>query len=231
MFTTTEEFRVVAEGKTIGTIPIDQTLAPGQTIIFSGRRWKILSIDTKARLLEVKATNAALPPRFGGDFSGVHDRVAEAMRSTLASHNVPVFLDAVARELLGEGRSAFIDLGLDRIATLQSGTDCALFPWVGSTKLDTFALALMSRGFEASPSGHIIEVANCNSSDISTTLREIAASPPPAGSDLAEHAAKLHREKYDHFLPDELLKAALAKERLDPESVPGVARRILNPAD
>jgi hypothetical protein len=76
-----------------------------------------------------------------------------------------------------------------------------------------------------------IEVANCNSSDIATTLRDIVASPPPAGSDLAEHAAKLHREKYDHFLPDELLKAALAKERLDPESVPDVARRILNPAD
>ena len=231
VFTTTEEFRVVADGKTIGTIPIDQTLAPGQTIIFSGRRWKILSIDTKARLLEVKATNAALPPRFGGDFSGVHDRVAEAMRSTLASNDVPVFLDAVARELLSEGRSTFIDIGLDRIATLQSGTDCALFPWVGSTKLDTFALALMSRGFEASASGHIIEVANCKSSDIATTLMEIAAAPPPAGSDLAEHAAKLHREKYDHFLPEELLKTALAKERLDPDSVPDVARRILNPAE
>jgi hypothetical protein len=59
----------------------------------------------------------------------------------------------------------------------------------------------------------------------------VVARPSPAGSDLAEHAAKLHQEKYDHFLPDELLNAALAKERLDPESVPGVARRILNPTD
>jgi hypothetical protein len=31
------------------------------------------------------------------------------------------------------------------------------------------------------------------------------------------------------ILPDELLKAAMAKERLDPESVPDVARRILAP--
>jgi ATP-dependent helicase Lhr and Lhr-like helicase len=130
---------------------------------------------------------------------------------------------------LAEGRSAFIDLGLDRTAVLQSGRDCALFPWVGSTKLDTFALALMSRGFEASASGHIIEVTNCSWSDMLATLKEIAALSSPAGSDLAEHAAKLHREKYDHFLPDELLKAALAKERLDPASVPEVARRILFP--
>jgi ATP-dependent Lhr-like helicase len=231
VFTTTEEFRVVAEGKTIGTIPIDQTLAPGQTIIFSGRRWKILSIDTKARLLQVKATHAALPPRFGGDFSGVHDRVAETMRTTLAETDVPVFLDTAGRELLDEGRSAYSDLGLDRTAVLQSGRDCALFPWVGSTKLDTFALALMSRGFEASGSGHIIEVANCSLSDVLSTLREIAAAAPPAGDELAEHAAKLHREKYDHFLPDGLLKAAIARERLDTASVPVVARRIIQPVD
>jgi hypothetical protein len=57
----------------------------------------------------------------------------------------------------------------------------------------------------------------------------MAESPPPVGDDLAEHAAKLHREKYDHFLPDELLKVALAKERLDPASVPDVARRISTP--
>ena len=52
-------------------------------------------------------------------------------------------------------------------------------------------LALMSRGFETSASGHIIEISNCSSSDVLTTLREIAGSPPPAGEDVAEHAAKI----------------------------------------
>jgi hypothetical protein len=66
-------------------------------------------------------------------------------------------------------------------------------------------------------------------SDIATALSEIAASSPPARSDLAKHAAKLHREKYYYFLPDELLKVAIAKVGLDSESVPSVARRIFNP--
>lgn len=57
-------------------------------------------------------------------------------------------------------------------------------------------LALISRGVETSASGNIIEISNFSSSDVLTTLREIAGSPPPAGADLAEHAAKLHREKY-----------------------------------
>ena len=125
----------------------------------------------------------------------------------------------------------FHGLGLDRRAILERGRGCILFPWIGSTKLDTFALALMNRGLEASASGHIIEVANCSAADVSATLSEMAASPPPAGQDLAQHAAKLHREKYDPFLPEELLKTALARERLDAASVPAVARRILDPTN
>ncbi len=134
VFTTTEEFRVRHRRQDHRDhFPSTRLWRRARPSFSADADGKSLSIDTKARLLEVKATNAALPPRFGGDFSGVHDRVAEAMRSTLASNDVPVFLDAVARELLGEGRSAFIDIGLDRIATLQSGTGLHPF-FLGSAR-------------------------------------------------------------------------------------------------
>lgn len=227
VFATTEEFRVIAEGKTSGTIPIDQTLAPGQTIIFGGRRWKILSVDTRSRVLEVKASDAAIPPRFGGGFAGVHDKVAETMWSILVGTNVPAYLDAIARELLKEGRSAFREAGLDQRSISQNGGGCFVFPWVGSVKLDTFALALMSRGFEASASGHVIEVANCNTIDLLEVLHEIATSAAPDGVELAKHAAKLQREKYDHLIPDELLMMAMAREHLDAAVVPDLATQIL----
>lgn len=230
VFKTADEFRIVADGKTLGTIPIDTNLVPGQTIIFNGRRWRILLIDPRARLVEVKATDAALPPSFGGEFSGVHDRVAAAMKDTLTKIDVPAFLDSGARQLLDEARAAFFDMGLDRTALLESGGDCTLFPWVGSIKLETFALALMDRGFDASATGHIIEMTNCGLADVAEVIREMAEASPPTGDKLARHAAKLYREKYDHFLPDDLLQAAMAVERLDAASIPGVARRILEPA-
>jgi hypothetical protein len=69
-------------------------------------------------------------------------------------------------------------------------------------------LALMSRGFETSASGHIIEISNCSSSDVLTTLREIAGSPP-AGEDLANTLLNFIVKNIDHFLPAERLKAAL----------------------
>jgi hypothetical protein len=59
-------------------------------------------------------------------------------------------------------------------------------------------------------------------------LGEMAHSEPIPCIDLAEYAAKLHREKYDSFLPDELLKAALAVERPDAESMPMVAQQIVD---
>jgi ATP-dependent helicase Lhr and Lhr-like helicase len=230
VFMTPEEFRVVAEGKALGTLPIDKTFAPGQTIIFNGRRWRILTVDPRARVIEVQPTKAALPPKFGGDFSGLHDRIPLTMKEILAKTDVPAFLDGKARELLEQGRRSFFDTGLDRRAIVEVGTDCSVFPWVGSVKLETFALALMVRGLEASAEAHVIEVRNCSVSDLGEILREMADSAPPAGEALARRAAKLHRAKYDPFLTEPLLQHALAEERLDPASVPGVARRILEPA-
>jgi ATP-dependent Lhr-like helicase len=170
VFVTPDEYRVVAEGKTLGTVPIDKMLVPGQTIIFSGKRWRILKVETRARLIEVQSAPSALPPRFGGDLSGVHDKVAAQMRSILMGTDVPPFLDDGARAMLAEARKAFSQLGLDRQTILQVGTGCIILPWVGSIKLETLALALMERGFEASPEGHTIEVSNCQSSALLEVL-------------------------------------------------------------
>jgi hypothetical protein len=69
-------------------------------------------------------------------------------------------------------------------------------------------LALMSRGFETSASGHIIEISNCSSSDVLDLLREIAGLPP-SGEDLANTLLNFIVKNIDHFLPDERLKTAL----------------------
>jgi hypothetical protein len=70
-------------------------------------------------------------------------------------------------------------------------------------------LALMSRGFETSASGHIVEISNCSSSG-----RFDRASGNPGHLRLPE---KIWRntllnfivKNIDHFLPDGRLKAAL----------------------
>ncbi len=154
VFQVEEEYRVVvAGGKTLGTVPLDATFAPGQTIIFNGRRWRIESIDPRAKVLLVSPTTTALPPRFDGGGAAIHDEVVAAMRRCLAGAPVPAFLDPGARALLEQGRRAFRADGLDRCSILQVKRDCVIFPWVGSLKLETLALALLARRFQASPCG------------------------------------------------------------------------------
>ncbi|ACS39432.1 DEAD/DEAH box helicase [Methylorubrum extorquens] len=228
VFQVDEEYRVVvAGGKTLGTVPLDTTLAPGQTIIFNGRRWRVESIDARAKVLLVIPTAAALPPRFGGDGAAIHDEVVAAMQRCLAGTHVPAFLDPGARALLEQGRQAFRADGLDRRSILQIKRDCVIFPWVGSLKLETLALALLARNFQASPLWHTVEVRDCSADDLRAVLSEMAASPPPDSEVLAVLAAKPAREKYDPYLTDALLTKAATAERLDAASIPAVARRIL----
>ena len=40
VFKTPEEYRIVVEGKTLGTLPVNSLVIPGQHIVFAGRRWK-----------------------------------------------------------------------------------------------------------------------------------------------------------------------------------------------
>jgi ATP-dependent Lhr-like helicase len=229
VFQTDEEYRVISGDRTLGTVPLDATLAPGQTIIFSGRRWRIESIDDRAKALVVAPTTAALPPQFGGDGAGVHDRVAAAMRACLSGTHVPPFLDAGARSLLDQARGTFFELGLDRGSIVEVGRDCVIFPWVGGTKLDTLALALMARGFKATPIRHAVEVRACSAESLRAIMTDMVREPPPDGAALARLSAKPLREKYDVYLTEDLLTAAMAMERLDAPALPMVARLVLEP--
>jgi ATP-dependent Lhr-like helicase len=44
-FAAAEEFRIVAGGKSLGTLPVSQVLTIGQRILFAGRTWKVEDID------------------------------------------------------------------------------------------------------------------------------------------------------------------------------------------
>ena len=195
VFETPEEYRIVHGTKTLGTYPVENMLAPGQTIIFAGRRWRILVINDDARAIEVTPTRAALPPTFGGGGGDIHDRIVATIQDVLKGTDVPVYLDGAAKGLLDEARSAFFELGLDRSAVLAVGKDVCLLPWVGTRKLETLALALLARGFKASPAGHAIFLNDCAVTGVHNALSALAASPAPEAAYLAERVAKPHRAK------------------------------------
>ena len=96
VFRTPEEYRIIAEGKPLGTLPIMMTLAPDMTIIFSGRRWRITGIHEKDKVIEVTRDPRGQPPRFEGAGGHIHDRIAEKMKEVLLCTDQPSYLDKCA---------------------------------------------------------------------------------------------------------------------------------------
>ncbi len=67
VFKTPEEYRLVSNGRDLGTLPIDNILSPGMMLIFSGRRWLVQEIHDREKVIMVKPAKAGVPAVFGGD--------------------------------------------------------------------------------------------------------------------------------------------------------------------
>jgi ATP-dependent Lhr-like helicase len=107
VFKTPEEFRLVADGKELGTLPIDNILTPGMLLIFSGRRWVVQEIHDLEKVILVKPAKSGVPPLFGGDPGMIHDRVIEKMFDILEGDFEPSYLDQAALRLLSEARATY----------------------------------------------------------------------------------------------------------------------------
>ena len=138
VFETAEDYRVVHGSRTLGTLPMTSVLVRGATLIFAGRRWTVLEVADREKLITVEPSSAGKAPMFsdkgGGDLD---DRVVRTMFELYRSVEEPAFLDAPARALLAEGRDAFARLRLADSALAAEGGSLWLFPWVGTLRLTT----------------------------------------------------------------------------------------------
>lgn len=226
IFETPEEFTVVAKGKTLGTVPVDTPLKPEDFIVFAGRRWKVLDIHDREKILQVEAAKGGKLLTFGGDPAPIHDRLAAETRSVFEADDEPAFLDNQALEHLRGGRGHYRARRLDAAGVLPEGERTLLFPWVGTRKSQTLALALAARGIKAQSWGLVV-VADALADEVLPALTDIASEPAPDPLDLAASVANKVRLKYDRFLDDALLDRQLASSVVDAATLPSVARGLL----
>jgi ATP-dependent Lhr-like helicase len=225
-FATPEEYRVLAGGRELGTLPVDFTLIEGMYLIFAGRRWRVEGIDEVHKIIEVAPASGGQPPRFGSSGSSIHDRVRERMKAIYGATSWPAFLDPVARDLLSEARENFRRFRLDELSLVRWGRDTVVFPWADDRVHATLALLLAARGFTVMPDGIALTVVGVDLGRVAQCLRDIAEAPTADPTELARMAPNKVREKYDYLLGDELLALAYASSQLDPVPAREVAARI-----
>lgn len=229
VFETPEEYRVTFDGRPLGTIPIIVPLAPEMTIVFSGRRWSVVAVHDREKVVLVKPSSGGRPPPFGGDFGVIDDRIVRRMRTVLERNDTPRYLDAKAAELLEEGRAAYRQLGLAsrRIVDLGEG-HYLLATWDGTVRTVTLALALRSHGLRVEPHDGFLDVEDrMEDGSLLHVLNLLACEPPPDGADLAADAAVLETEKFHRYLSRDLLIQDAVSSKLTPSAVPEMAQQLL----
>ncbi len=218
VFLTPEEYRLVHQGKTLGTLPVTQPLFVGLHIIFAGRRWRVDSVDDVRKVIDLLPSPGGRVPHFSGSIGQVHERIRQEMLATYRAETEPAYLDARARELLREGRECFRRLGLDKQNILSREKGVLCFCWTGDRVVNTLQVLLGQRDLEVERTGPVLTVSKTSRETLIGHLRELRDSEP---MDARVLASSLHNQavnKYDPLLPPDLLAADYAARELDVEA-------------
>lgn len=207
-FQSPEEYRLVSEGQTLGSLPVDIPVYPDLVMIFAGRRWVVLNVDDDAKIIELRSSASGLPPKFGGGGIMLHERVRQEMRKLYLSEDLPVYLNSGGRELLLEARTHFRLLDLAEARVIQDGQSIFLFPWCSDKALFTLGLRFQQQGYRQTWVESIaLQIEKAEISHIQELWNDFdnqSVEPTTLLSHLEQ--ANLQAEKHDGFIPVELLK-------------------------
>ena len=230
VFKTPEEYRVTVDGRELGTIPLNNVLAVGATIIFAGRRWEVENVDAKTKEISVKPSETGAAISFDGDPGDVHDNVVTEMRSIYSGKDIPVYLDDEAKLLLAEGRRAFFGYKLDSKKIIEIGDNKALIAtWAGTTKSWSLGLVFGTYRYGWTPHEGFLEVSGPNAH---LTVRDVLHNiKRGVKADFSDKSLNLSFEKYHRYLSRDLLLTDAMASRLDLKSLPKMAAGIIGGID
>lgn len=214
-FKTVDEFQIVASGKPIGSIPIHNPLVENFHIILAGKRWRVISVDQKRKVVEVCPSKGGRPIRFGGSGFHVDDRIREKMYDIYTSNFIPTYMDKTALELYNEGRDYFRKYNLKSNSFLKEDDDILLFTWSGDIISSTIAILLISEGYKVTNEGVAIRVLNSDEQRIKGSINKIISKHEKDAVILASNVLNKQIDKFDYLLNEDLLNESFASKMLD----------------
>ena len=221
------EYRVRDRSRELGTISGPPN--PEDTIRLAGYVWRILTIYEDQKVIEVERVRGQ-SATFWHNVSNIaiHTRVSRKIREILLSQeNFPYLLEH-ARKRLQTARDAARSSLLGDISILPLAPDRMLiFPWCGTRQFKTQLALLEQTGFDIartrSPYYYELEF---KSNDATALKRELATlcKCAPGALEMSEQAsAVVGQQKYDRFVPNDLLREAFAHDYFD---IPGAIESL-----
>ncbi|MBI4243489.1 MAG: DEAD/DEAH box helicase [Planctomycetes bacterium] len=215
-FKTTEEYRVVSNGRNIGSIWQPSSLEADSFLILAGKRWKIVEVDLDRKEITVIPSRGGKVPKFPPNYgSDIHPKIHQKMLSILFSDDVPIYLDDVAQNILQYARQTSRDARLDEHVFMQDGKSTLWFTWAGSRINRTlWGLAKYIGEFEVYDEDIALNFVNDEISTINNFFKQILSNPPTE-TELASNFTSKRQEKYDWALPETIMDLTFARNSLD----------------
>ena len=219
------EYTVHAGSQQLGTIVKPPPV--GDKIAIAGRVWVVEELDHQRKELWCTLVKGNIPAYFGDVAGDIHTRILERMYRVLTEDLQFPYLLSHARCRLAEARETFRKAGMDRRPLVPlGGRMWALFPWLGSyafLALERFlkrrcAPYLGLKGLQASRPYYMQFTMEAAEEEFYQILcREAAVEFDPLELVYPEEVPVF--EKYDPYLPPELVRKGFAYGVLDVETM------------
>lgn len=221
VFQENEEYGVHAESEELGTIVKPPPL--GEKIAIAGHVWVVEEIDRRRRQVYVHQVKGRIPAYFGDVAGDIHPKVLQQMRKILAEERQYPYLMKNAAARLSETRAMAQAAGLPdkQLINLGAKTYC-LFPWTGSYAFLALerllrlkcASRLGLKNFDSVRPYYIQFSMDVSEGEFYQILAEEATKDFDPLDLLYPQEVPVF-DKYDEYLPDDLVRKEFAYSVLD----------------
>ena len=216
VFQENEEYTVRSESQEIGTIVTPPPV--GEKIAIAGHVWRVLEVDRKHHLVYCEMVKGNVPAYFGECPGDIHTHILRRMRQVLREELLPPYLmkNAVARLTQARSTARHSRTAEDVLIPL-GGEMYALLPWLGSyafLALERFlrircGTRIGLRGFESMRPYFMQFTMKVSPAEFFAVLAEEAAQEFDPMELLYPDEVPIF-DKYDEFLPTELVRRGFA---------------------
>ena len=231
VFQESEEYTVRSESQELGTVVSPPPV--GEKLAIAGHVWQVLDVDHKRRLIYCQQVKGSVPAYFGQCPGDLHTKILTRMRRVLQEDRQYPYLmkNAVAR--LEQARFTAAHSGAAEKPLINLGGNMwCLLPWVGTYTFLTMERFLKIKcadrlGLRNLDSARPFFIQFTMKADESAFFRVLAEEirKPIDPMELVYPKELPLFDKYDEYLPEELVKRGFALGVLD---VDGLREKVLS---
>lgn len=226
VFKDSEDYTVRCGSDEIGTITTPPPV--GDRFALAGRVWEVEELDIQHRLIYVKSVEGKMEVSWPGDLGEIHTRILQRMRQVLAEDTVYPYLKPNAQKRLEVARHVARNTGMLRHSLVHlGGYSWCLFPWLGTRgframrkTLAKHAAAFGITGIEYEGSCFItFKMSRGNGEALISAMADTVRAYGIDAEALVSGGEIPVFEKYDDYVPSDLLRHAYAVDKLNTAEV------------